>query len=205
VNGYIAYIKVQKKDGSILNAIIDEKDLKSVLEKGNWFVRWQKDLNGFEVQILNEVLVSEKKLIKKQSLQSFLLGVHPKTPIKYINGDTLDNRRANLEICEQNKVNDFEELRNDTIAIILRDKFGKENGRTLIDKDDLSRVHETGYCWVYHKPRNKPYAVANTPTGRIYLNRFIMQTPEKSYTKAINLNTLDNRKCNLENITPDEK
>jgi hypothetical protein len=87
----------------------------------------------------------------------------------------------------------------------LRDKYGKENGKTLIDKEDLTRVIKTGYCWVCYKINGEPYAIANTPGGRIFLNRFIMQTPENQNTHAINLNTLDNRKANLEhNVLHDE-
>jgi len=46
--------------------------------------------------------------------------------------------------------------------------------------------------------KKEPYAIANTPGGRVYLNRFVMDSPEEMVTHPINLNTLDNRKCNLE-------
>lgn len=133
------------------------------------------------------------------------MGTHPKVPIRHCNGDTLDNRKSNLEIYNQNdKINDYEELDKDTIAIILRDKYGIKKAKSLIDKKDLDRVINKGYTWVYYKSNGKPYAVANSPEGRIYLNRYIMDNPENAITHHINLNTLDNRKCNLENVVKDE-
>lgn len=195
---------MQKKDGTTINTIIDAEDLKEVLEKGNWFAQWHKDFNNYLVQSINEETVGGKKQIVKQTLQSFLMSVHTKAPIRHLNGDTLDNRRCNLELYKQDKVNDYTELNKDTIAIILRDKYGKENGKALIDKEDLERVIGTGYCWVCHKINKKPFAVANTPGGRIFLNRFVMQTADNQITNAINLNTLDNRKVNLEHIVLEE-
>lgn len=190
-----------KKDGTTINATIDAEDLKQVLEKGTWFAQWHKDFNNYLVLTLSERVVDGKKLVEKQTLQSFLMKVHTKAPIRHLNGDTLDNRKSNIELYEQNKTNDVEEINADSVAIILRDKYGKVNGKTLIDKDDLDRVNSAGYTWVSHKINGEPFAVANTPEGRIFLNRFIMQTPKNKVTHAINLNTLDNRKANLEHLT----
>lgn len=205
INGDIAYLKLHKKDGTTINATIDAEDLTKVLEKGTWFAQWHKDFNNYLVLTLAEQIVGDKKNFEKQTLQSFLLNVHTKAPIRHLNGDTLDNRKSNLELYEQNKINDFIESNADTIAIILRDKYGKENAKTLIDKEDLDRVTSTGYSWVCHKINGEPYAVANTPEGRIFLNKFIMQTSEGKVTHAINLNTLDNRKANLEHIVLHEE
>lgn len=205
IDGKAAYLKLHKKDGTTINTTIDAEDLTKVLEKGTWFAQWHKDFNNYLVLTLSEQEVEGKKCIEKQTLQAFLLNVHTKAPIRHINGDTLDNRRCNLEIYDQNRTNDFQEFNEDTIAIILRDKYGKENGKTLIDKEDLDRVISTGYRWVSHKINREPYAVANTPEGRVFLNRFIMQTPKNKVTHAINLNTLDNRKANLEHIVLNEE
>lgn len=172
-----------------------------VLEKGTWFAQWHKDFNNYLVQNISYYNVDGKKHIEKQTLHSFIMNVSTKAPIKHCNGDTLDNRKCNLELYNKNMINDYEELNSETIAIILRDKYGREITRTLIDKEDFDRVINTGYTWVYYKLKDQPYAVANSPEGRIYLNRFIMNTPENMVTHPINLNTLDNRKCNLNNVT----
>lgn len=138
--------------------------------------------------------------MKKQALHSFIMNTLPKAPIRHRNGNTLDNRKDNLEIFNQNTINDYRELDSETIAIILRDKYGKENGNTLVDKEDFDKIINSRCAWVLYKINSKPYAVANTPEGRIFLNIFIMDTPENMFTHSINLNTLDNRKCNLENV-----
>ena len=127
------------------------------------------------------------------------MNVHVKAPIRHLNGDTLDNRKSNLEVYNQNTRNDYKKVNPDTVAIILRDKNGIEKDRTLIDSEDLDKVINSGYSWVPFKNNEQTYAVANTPEGRIYLNRFLMDTPEDMVTHPINLNTLDNRKSNLEN------
>lgn len=200
INGDVAYLELYKKDGTTIKAVIDTKDLTTVLEKGTWFARWHKDFNNYLVQTIVEKSVDGKKYNEKQTLQSFLMNVHTKAPIRHINGDTLDNRKSNLEIYKQNTVNDFKEFDAEAVSLILKDKYGKENAKTLIDKEDLDRVISSGYCWVCHKINGEPYAVANTPEGRIFLNRFIMQTPENEVTHAINLNTLDNRKSNIKQV-----
>jgi hypothetical protein len=197
VNGSIAYLELYKKNGSTTKTMIDADDLQMVLEKGTWFAQWHKDFNNYLVLTFGEN--------SKETLQAFLLKVPTKAPVRHINGDTLDNRRCNLELYEQNKTNDFQEFDSKAIALILRDKYGNEKGKTVIDKEDLDRVISTGYCWVCHKVNGEPYAVANTPKGRIFLNRFILQNTENEVTHAINLNTLDNRKSNLESITLKEE
>lgn len=199
----VVYLKLNKKDGTIINAKIDTVDLEKVLEKGTWFAEWNKDFNNYLVQNLSDYYVAGKKHTTKQTLHSFILQAHPKAPIRHLNGDTLDNRKSNLEIYTQKIINNYENVNSETIAIILRDKYGKKIAKTLIDKEDLDRVINYGYAWVSFKIKGEPYAVANTPAGRIYLNKFIMNTPEDMITHPINLNTLDNRKSNLKNVPLD--
>lgn len=139
--------------------------------------------------------------MEKQTLQAFILGELSKAPIRHLNGNTLDNRKANIQVFDQNTINDYKEVNSETISIILRDKYGRENGKTLVDKEDFDKIINSRYAWILYKLNSKPYAVANTPEGRIFLNKFIMDTPENSVTHPINLNTLDNRKCNLENVS----
>lgn len=195
VNKNVAYVKLKKKNGSTIDAKIDAEDLQRMLDSGIWFAEWHKDFNSY----LAKHYIDGSKNKEKQNLQAFILSVDSKTPIKHLNGDTLDNRKSNLEIYNRNSYNDYKELDSDTIAVILRDSNGVESGKTIIDNDDLYKVMNNGYPWVYYKVNEKPYAVANTPSGRLYLDRFIMDTPDDITIHHINLNTLDNRKINLEN------
>lgn len=195
IKGNVAYIKLQKKDGTIIDTKIDAADLNMVLEKGTWFAEWNKTFNNYLVQNLNHPSK------EKQTLHSFILGAHTKSPIRHINGDTLDNRRCNIEIYNQNAgINDYEKLDDETVSIILRDKYGREKARTKVDKEDLDKVLNSGYTWVYYEKHGRNYAISNSPEGRIYLHNFIMNTPENMITEHVNHNTLDNRKSNLNNV-----
>lgn len=196
----VANITVLKKNGTALNTIIDAEDLEKVLEKGTWFAEWHKDFNNYLVQNISTIIINGKTTSSKQNLQSLILNLSHKAPIRHINGNTLDNRKANLEVFERNKKNDYEVLDETTIAIILRDKYGKSKSKALISKEDLNKVVSDEFSWVYYKKNNEISVVANTPQGRIYLDRLIMDTEEKMLVHHINLNPLDNRRCNLENI-----
>lgn len=197
----VAYIKLFKKDGEFINTEIDADNLEMVLNKGEWFAEWSKEFSSFLAQNLTYSSEGGKKLKVKQTLHSFILGTHPKTPIRHINGDTLDNRKCNIEIYDQNTaINDYEAVDSETVAIILKDKYGRKKERTIIDKEDLDKVINRGYSWVYYLNFGEHYAVANTPIGRIYLQNFLMNPSEDMITKHLTHNTLDNRKSNLENV-----
>ncbi|QGU94597.1 hypothetical protein GOM49_05325 [Clostridium bovifaecis] len=201
VKGDIAYIKLSKKKGGFVDTKIDAEDLNLVLNKGEWFAEWDKEFNSYLAQNLNYSFAGDKKLKEKQSLHSFILGTNTRTPIRHLNGDTLDNRKCNIKIYDQNAaVNDYENVDFKTIAIILRDKYGRKKEKTLIDREDLDKVINFGYSWVYYLSRGRHYAAANTPNGRIFLHNFLMNPPKDMFTKHITHNTLDNRKSNLENL-----
>ena len=53
------------------------------------------DYNNYIVQNISSTKKNKKSKPLKQSLQSVILNVNPKAPIRYINGDTLDNRKCN--------------------------------------------------------------------------------------------------------------
>lgn len=196
----IAYIKLSKKDGSTIDTEIDADDLNTVLDKGTWFAEWNKDFNSYLVKTYSHCTVDGKNFKEKQTLQSFILGTNTKTPIRHLNGDTLDNRRCNIKTYDQNAIiNDYEIVDEDSVYIILRDKYGRKNGKVLIDSEDLDKTINSFHSWVYYMHEGEHYAVANTKNGRIYLHNFIMNTPESMITKFITHNTLDCRKSNLKN------
>ncbi|ERI91548.1 hypothetical protein HMPREF1982_03193 [Clostridiales bacterium oral taxon 876 str. F0540] len=201
VNKNTAYIRLKKKNGSTVDTKVDAEDLQRVLDRGTWFAEWHKDYNSYLV--MNYIDSDKRK--EKQSLQSFILEVDPRTPIRHLNGDTLDNRKSNLEIYNKNSYNNYKELDGETAEVILMDSHGRNASKTIIDKADLYRVINNGYPWVYYKVNEKPYAVANTPSGRLYLDRFIMATPEDMVVQHVNHNTLDNRKINLNNVKASEE
>lgn len=200
----MASLTVLKKNGTPLSTKIDAEDLEKVLENGTWFAEWHKDFNNYLVQSFKEITFNGKKQNIKQNLQSIIMNLSTKAPIRHINGDTLDNRKVNLEVFQRNTKNDYEKIDTDTIAITLRDKYGKPQSTALISKEDLSAVVNDEYSWVYYKKNGEPSVVANTPEGRIQLDKFIMNPERNQVVHHINLNPLDNRRCNLENIEVEE-
>lgn len=194
----IALISLLKKDGSELIAKIDADDIEKVKNMGTWFAEWHKDFNSYLAQNISSTKTNKKSKPIKQNLQSIILDTSSKTPIKHLNGDTLDNRKCNLEIVKRNTKNDYEIVDEKTIAIILRDKNGKAFSKALISKEDLNTAITDDYSWVKYKSHNDICVVANTPSGRIYLDRLLMNPDDTETIHHINLNPLDNRRVNLE-------
>lgn len=116
-----------------------------------------------------------------------------------MNGNTLDNRKQNLELYNRNLKNDCTKVDHDTMGIILRDKFGNPKNTALISMKDVNKVIKDGYNWVTYKNGSEITVVANTPNGRIRLDELIMNPDDTMKVHHINLNPLDNRRNNLEN------
>jgi hypothetical protein len=191
---------VLKKDGSELVTKIDAADIDKVKAMGNWFAEWHKDFNNYVVQNISSTKKNKKAKPLKQSLQSVILDTNPKAPIAHINGDTLDNRRSNLKIVERNIKNAYEIVDENTVAILLKDRIGKVVAKALISKEDLNSVITDEYSWVEYKAHEDICVIANTPKGRIHLDRILMSPGEDQKVHHINLNPLDNRRANLENV-----
>lgn len=196
----VTFITILKKNGDELIAKIDSSDLDSVKSIGTWFAEWNKDFNNYLVLNISNTKKNKKNKPLKQSLQSIILNVSSTTPIRHINGDTLDNRRCNLEIVQRNTKNEYEKIDADTFAISLKDKYGKEQAKALISSSDLHTVVNDDYSWVYYRNNNDICVIANTPDGRIHLDRIIMNPSDSETIHHINLNPLDNRRSNLEKV-----
>ncbi|WP_202127920.1 hypothetical protein [Clostridium sp. C2-6-12] len=191
-------ISVLKKDGTELICKIDTFDAERVKNAGIWFAEWHKDFNNYLVQTLTTTKVNGKNMPAKQTIQSVILDVNTKAPIKHLNGNTLDNRKENLELYNRNLKNDCTKIDHETMGIILRDKFGNPKETALISMEDVNKVVKDGYNWVTYKKGMEIMVVANTKDGRIRLDELIMNPDETMKIHHINLNPLDNRRKNLE-------
>ena len=72
--------------------------------------------------------------------------------------------------------------------IVLYDNYGKEINKALIDLDDIEKVKN--YKWTFDGRYVRK-------SGKERLHRFIMNCPKDMVVDHINMNPLDNRKCNL--------
>jgi hypothetical protein len=104
-----------------------------------------------------------------------------------------------LELYNKTLKNDCIKIDHDTMGIILRDKFGNHKETALISMQDVNKVVKDTYNWVVYKKGSETMVVANTPEGRIRLDRLIMEPDDTMKVHHINLNPLDNRRKNLEN------
>ena len=198
IQGNVALISLLNKKGSELIAKIDVDDIEKVKSEGTWFAEWNKDFNNYLAQNISSTKTNKKSNPLKQNLQSVILNTNPKAPIKNINGDTLDNRKCNIEIIERNTKNDYEIIDESTVAIILRDRNGNVSSKALISKEDLSAVVTDEFSWVEYKTHDNIHVVANTPNGRIYLDRILMNPSDSEIIHHINLNPLDCKRNNME-------
>lgn len=195
IKGPIAYSTALKKDGSELVFQIDTDDVEIIQSMGTWFAEWHKDFNAYTIQNISK---SNGPKPLKQSLHTVVLNTSPKTPIKHINGNMLDNRKENLEIIQRNQKNQYEKVDDNTIAIILTNKYGIPQSKALISSEDLNTVITDEFSWVEYKKNGSIMVIANTPQGRIHLDKLIMNPNESEIVHHINLNPLDCRRSNLE-------
>ena len=198
-----AYITVLKKDGTELVTKVDIDDLDTVKEMGTWYAEWNKDYNDHIVQNVSKVKKNKKGKPLKQSLASFLLNVSPKAPIVYLNGDTLDNRRINLDIAKKETMNEVITKDDHTLSIVLKDRIGKIEGYASISPEDLNLVINDTYTWVLHKTHGRISVVANTPEGRIPLYKVLLNPESNQTIHFKNGNSLDNRRANISLVTED--
>ena len=196
----LVILTVLKKNGSELKVKINIPDLEKVKSSGIWFAEWNKDFNDYIIQNISSTKKNKQGKPLKQNLQSLILDVNPNAPINFVNGDVLDNRRANLELIERNQKNSYEILDNDIIAVILTDKYGNPKDKALISAKDLDKVITDSYSWVLHKVNGNQMVIANTPKGRIHLDRVIMHPEIDETIHHINLDPLDNTRKNLEKV-----
>lgn len=189
---------ILSKNGTKLTTKIDTTDMDKVKNAGVWFAEWNKDFNSYLVQNISSTKLNKKSKPLKQSLQCFIMDTNIHVPIKHINNDTLDNRKSNLTVFMRDEKNEIEKIDNDTVAILLKDKYGNVHSKALISSADLNQVVTDEYTWINYKVNGENCVVANTPNGRIHLDRILMEPSDNQTIHHINLNPLDNRRHNLE-------
>jgi transcriptional regulator with XRE-family HTH domain len=97
IRGEITVIFIRRKDGSVIETIIDTEDLE--LAK-NIFGRWSASRGKTERSSLYVACNSLVKGVQKPiSLHRLIMGDPQGMLIDHINHDTLDNRKANLRIA----------------------------------------------------------------------------------------------------------
>ncbi|WP_335492597.1 hypothetical protein [Neobacillus niacini] len=65
IHNDVAFLKLNKRDGTDLFTQIDKEDLEKVLEKGTWFAEWYSDFNNYMVQNVAIIIRMEKSTERK--------------------------------------------------------------------------------------------------------------------------------------------
>lgn len=87
------------------------------------------------------------------------------------------------------------------VTIVIDEKF-----QVLIDQEDYDRI--AGYRWYIRQARGVNYCyrkkTSHGKTFLIFMHRQIMHCPNDMVVHHINHDGLDNRKCNLLLMTPEQ-
>lgn len=85
--------------------------------------------------------------------------------------------------------------------IVIYDKNCLEIAKTKIDIEDVERVKNLMWC-----NNGDGYIISNKNSkhSKFYLHRFIMKYDGENFIDHINHNKLDNRKCNLRIVNPQQ-
>ena len=86
----------------------------------------------------------------------------------------------------------------DYAEIILYNIKGEERARAKIDLEDIVKCEEFRWC-----VGSSNYVYTKSSNG-ISMHRYLLKPPKKVLIDHINHNTLDNRKCNLRLVTPQQ-
>lgn len=163
IKGDETVIFLRKKDGTILEALIDTADLPKAQEyQGKWSPRLDPSSSCHYVE--GAIRLGEKKTSLK--LHRFIMDPPPNKQIDHINQNPLDNRRVNLRV-----VDPFENCQNRGMRIdntsgyrgVTWDESMKNwrvrvrsKGKTLFTKN-FDDVHEAGKVAEEMRMKFMPY------------------------------------------------
>jgi hypothetical protein len=96
IRGDVTAVFLKRKDGTVLETLIDTADLPRVQEFPNtWFAQW--NINTRSYYVFGNTR-NEDGTRGRIALHRFLLNPSKDLQVDHINHDTLDNRRSNLRI-----------------------------------------------------------------------------------------------------------
>ena len=178
------------KKGKAVTALFDVADVDKITAFENWRAVWHTD---FDCSII-ESKDFKDGYARRTPVAAAILQCSPNAPIRHLNGDVLDNRRANLEIYDLfAQPNAYKEM-DSGISVVLKDRYAREVGEFLIDQIDLEKVVNSGFVWLKKKRANgQPYVVN---ADGLLLAHFLLDAHE-GYVVYDNKNPLDNRRENI--------
>lgn len=92
IRGTITAVFLRRKDGTVLETIIDTNDLKIAKSLPNSWCAWYN--RHTKTYYVVGTLPGTKQKTKKVYMHRFLMSTPPNLQVDHINNDTLDNRRS---------------------------------------------------------------------------------------------------------------
>jgi hypothetical protein len=139
VNGDITIVYIKRKNGDILEALIDTEDLEKVMsDKGTWFAQWNNYTKSFYVCKRKHRNKYDNEPPKRLFLHRIVTRCQDNMEPDHINHNTLDNRKENLKICTHS-----ENMKNRTIKCKI-DRASKK----VYELDGTIYWHKTKKYWV---------------------------------------------------------
>lgn len=164
-----------KKCDKVAETIIDTNDF----DKCNW-IKWFLGKTGYAMSKKHSYL---GRYVYPGLLKSGEL-------LRYVNGDTLDNRKANLALSMRNQPNEYI-IKDNLCFISIYDRKDNKIAEAIIDSDDyeLCSSYKWGVGLGYVKDNGAKVHLHRLLLG---LNRY-----DKQIVDHIDQNPLNNRRCNL--------
>jgi len=189
VEGDVGKLVAYNKKGKAVVAVFDTTDLEKVEAFENWRAVWHTDFDCAYVESKD----FKDGHAKRTSVASAILECSPNAPIRHLNGDVLDNRRANLEIYDvMGQPNDY--VKDQCVVMTLRDRYGRGVGECVVDHEDFDLVIQSGHVWLKKKRASgQPYVVNQ---DGLLLAHLLLGVSE-GYMSYENKNPLDNRRRNI--------
>ena len=190
MNHPTATLIAYNKKGKAVTALFDSNDLERIERFKNWRAVWHTD---FDCAYIESKDFKDGRAIRT-SVAAAVLNCSTNAPIRHLNKNVLDNRRANLEIYNLlAQPNDYVEVEGG-MAIILKDRYGRKVGEALIDPTDLDLVIHRGNVWFKKRRSNgQPYIL--NQNGRLLAH--LLLNSDNGIVIYENKNPLDNRRKNI--------
>jgi len=197
MDGDVVRLVAYSTKGVAVRAIVDMADLEMVKRVSSWRAVWNTDFDSYIVLSKTAIKKDGRTVVRKDTVASIVLGCSPNAPIRHLNGDVLDNRRANLAIYDRHVPNDYEVIDADTAFVYLKDRYGRTVSKALITSTDVDKVIRSGYTWVMkRRASGQPYVV--NLNDDLLLAHHLLACDAKMFINYVNKNPLDNRRTNIE-------
>ncbi len=130
----MASFEIKRRNGDTYIVLVDDDDLHLVMSMGKWGVLVQPGKTVYVRKTLN----SQKRLL---SLHRFLMNPPEGVQVDHINGNGLDNRRANLRLasCSENNRNRGTSRNNTSGIKGVRWNKARQKWQACLDAKDLPR------------------------------------------------------------------